>query len=86
MDVIETLRRQAAQDAEALRARSQMIDIVEETMTRLRLAGYVPGLALGECGALVTLRLDTSVWALRQVKQVAVPEAEIGRASCRERV
>lgn len=67
MDVIEALRQQAAQDQEALRARGLMIEILDEAVERLRVAGFTVALELAECDALVVLRLDTSAWALRQV-------------------
>ena len=70
MDVIQTLRQQAAQDHEALRARGVMIEILAEAVGRLQMAGYTPRLDLGDCNALVVLRLDTSAWALRQVGRV----------------
>lgn len=73
MDVIETLRQQVSHDREMVRARDVMIDILAEAVGRLRLAGFDPGLVLGPCDALVTLRLDTSAWALRQVGLPVVP-------------
>lgn len=69
-----------AQDHEALRARAVMIDILEETVQRLRLSGFAPVLEMADPDALVVLRLDTSAWALRQLAQLAVPYASGGGA------
>ncbi|XAI95592.1 hypothetical protein [Nostoc phage Nsp-JY21] len=71
------LLQDVARDREALRARELMIDILGETVTRLRGAGFAPALELADGEALVVLRLDVSAWAVQQVGlPVRVLEAE----------
>ena len=66
-DVMTVLLQQLSQDREALRARGLMIEILGETVTRLRGAGFAPALELADGEALVVLRLDVSAWAVQQV-------------------
>lgn len=61
------LLQQLSQDREALRARGLMIDILGETVIRLRGAGFAPALELADGEALVVLRLDVSAWTVQQV-------------------
>jgi hypothetical protein len=63
--VIEALKTQVAQEAERLRKRGVMIEIVEEAVKRLALEGFAPDLSIVE-GSLVVLRFDTGNWALRE--------------------
>lgn len=72
MGVIDGLRAKAAQDAWALQMRGQMIDIVQETVERLQVAGFAPVLDVADRSALVTVRIDQRAWLLRQLP-VPVP-------------
>lgn len=61
-DVLQDLWCAAAQEAERLRARRLAIEIVEEAVNRLRVAGFQPRLCGAQAG--LVLGLDLALWAL----------------------
>lgn len=61
MDIMHDLRLQNARDAEALRARCLLTEIIEETVGRMAAAGFAPKLVMAD-DALIELRVDASRW------------------------